>query len=179
MSPAVRQAAAGLAEEFAAVASDVKWVEPENMHLTLKFLGDVENTEIHRVCQLAAEAVADEAPFRLQMYGAGAFPNVRRPRTIWIGAGDGSDATARLAKNLDKAMKKLGYRPEGRVFAPHLTLGRVRRSGPWLAPLAELIQQYAERDLGHTTVEEVIVFSSELGREGATYDALARCPLGT
>ena len=92
MDVAIRKAAAGLIEKFRAAGAGVGWVAPENMHLTLKFLGDVGVEDIPNVCEAVREAAAGAAPFTLQVSGAGAFPNLSRPRVIWLGASEGEEA---------------------------------------------------------------------------------------
>jgi 2'-5' RNA ligase len=164
-------------DKFRAASVDIKWVEPENMHLTVKFLGDVDTSEIHKVCRAVEESVADIEPFVLQIRGAGAFPNLKRPRTLWVGTGDGSEAVTQLAQRVESALKKLGFRPEARRFHPHFTIGRVRRGGPGLADLGALLKQHEEDEIGRTTVSEVVTFSSELDRSGPTYRALGRAKL--
>lgn len=176
-SAAVRQAAAGLIEKLRPSPADVKWVEPGNMHVTLKFLGDVDPREVHEVCETVARTAAQVAPFELQFRGAGAFPNLGRPGTVWLGAGDGSAAMDALQHAIDKALKKLGFPPEGRKFHAHLTLGRVRRGGQGLKELGDLVRQQAGFDAGRMTVHEVTVFSSQLTPEGPIYQALGRGPL--
>jgi 2'-5' RNA ligase len=174
LDDATRRAATDLIEEFRGISADVKWVESENLHLTLKFLGEVEEREIHRVCQIVERAVAEIAAFDLEVRGVGAFPNPNRPRTIWLGGGRGSEELGNLAARIESALAAIGYPKESRRFSPHLTIGRVRNGGPAIAPLAELIHQYADRRIGTVPVSEVTVFSSVLGRSGPTYDALAR-----
>ena len=178
IDPAVRDCAAKLMDQFRAAAADVKWVEPSNLHLTLKFLGDVDSREIHEACQAVQEAVGDLAPFEFQLRGAGAFPNANRPRTVWLGVGEGCEQLVALNERIEPPLEKLGFRREARRYQPHLTIGRVRRGGPALVELGKLIGENADLQVGRTTVAEVIVFSSELDRSGPTYEALARAPLG-
>ena len=175
--PAVRQAALALIEQLRASPADVKWVDPENMHLTLKFLGDVDPRQIHRVCAAVKRAVAGAAPFELQIRGAGAFPNVDRPGTVWLGAGQGAQQVADLAGRLEEALEKLGFRPEARRFHAHLTLGRVRRGGPGVGELGQLIAQAADYGAGTMKVRKVTVFSSRLGPQGPTYESLGHATL--
>jgi 2'-5' RNA ligase len=144
----------------------------------LKFLGDVDAKETHRVCQAVQDAVADAAPFEFEVRGAGAFPKANRPRTVWVGGGHGSEAMIELNRRIEAGLAKLGFRKEARRFQPHLTIGRVRRGGPAVAELGKLIGERADVELGLTKVHEVIVFSSQLDRSGPTYEALARAPLG-
>ncbi len=178
MDQSVCGSAARLIRALAASQADVKWVEPHNLHLTLKFLGEVPLEEIHAVCKAVERAVAGIEPFRLELVGAGAFPNVSRPRTLWLGAGDGQVQMAALQQAVEHGLKKLGYRPEGRKFKTHLTLGRVRRAGPGLVRLAELLAEHAAFQAGASVVEEVTVFASELTSEGPVYSVLSRAELG-
>ncbi len=160
--PAVRQRAAKLIEEFAAAGAEVKWVEPDNLHLTLKFLGDVDERDIPRVCETVQRAAAEVAPFELEILGAGAFPKLHRPRTIWLGSGKGEPQMAELSRRVEKALEKLGFPREGRRFQAHLTIGRVRNAGPELAQLAQLLQVAADVEVGAMAVDEAVVFSSQL-----------------
>lgn len=176
--PAVREAAAELVGEFRASGADVKWVDPANMHLTVKFLGDVDSRHVHEVCWAVEKAVAELPRFELELRGAGAFPNARRPRTVWLGAGQGGEEIGILAEALEEAMDRLGFRREARRFHPHLTLGRVRRGQAGLDELARLLAEYADFEVGRTTVSEVVTFSSQLDRSGPTYEPLGRARLG-
>jgi len=177
-SSAVRDWAAELIDEFRGAGAEVKWVAPQNLHLTLKFLGDVDTGKIHHVCQAVEQAVADAAPFDFEVRGAGAFPDTRRPRTVWLGIGQGSHQIIALNERIEPPLKKLGFPKEARRFQPHLTIGRIRRGGPGVAELGQLIAEHEDLDIGRTHVGEAIVFSSQLGRSGPTYEALARAPLG-
>jgi len=161
------------------VPVEVKWVEPENMHLTVKFLGDVGLSETYEVCKAVARAVKDVEPFDLEIRGVGAFPNIHRPRTIWFGGGAGEEQMADLASRLDHELLQAGFRKEGRRFQTHLTLGRVRTErGPALADLIRLLEEYADLEVGRTPIDEVIIFSSTLTRTGPIYDPLGRAALG-
>jgi RNA 2',3'-cyclic 3'-phosphodiesterase len=173
----IRHAAATLIEELRKVSAEVGWAAPHNMHLTVKFLGDVAAEKIPEVCQTVAQAVAEIEAFDLEIRGVGAFPNAGRPRTIWLGSGDGEAQLAELAKRVEKALSQLGFPREGRPFRGHLTLGRVRRPGPGLAALAPMLKQRADLEIGRSHVGEVVVFSSQLQRGGSVYDALSRTPL--
>lgn len=174
----VRRDAAKLIEKLAAAAVEVKWVEPENLHSTLKFLGDVSLKDTARICQAVQKAAAEVEPFELAIGGVGAFPAPGRPRTVWIGSRSDEDSMSALHQRLESRLAKLGFRKDSRRFAAHLTIGRVRRGGPGLSELARLIEENAQCEIGKTTVREVVVFSSQLGREGPTYHPLGRAKLG-
>ncbi|HUT13388.1 MAG TPA: RNA 2',3'-cyclic phosphodiesterase [Thermoguttaceae bacterium] len=178
ISSAVRDCAEELIEQFRAAPVDVKWVETHNLHLTLKFLGDVPSREIAGVCEAVAQGAAQVEPFELEILGAGAFPDTKRPRTLWLGAGRGEQEMVALHDHVEKPLKKLGFRPEHRRFHPHLTIGRVRRGGPGVDQLGRLLDEYAQFEVGRVHVSQVVVFSSQLERAGPTYEALSRAKLG-
>ncbi len=173
-----RNCAAELINQLRGAGADVKWVEPHNLHVTLKFLGDVDTREMYQVCRGVEGAVAGMPPFALELRGAGAFPNANRPRTVWLGVGGGTAEMITLNEQIEEAMEELGFRREARRYQPHLTVGRVRRGGPGVSELGELIRRHAEFEIGRSPVSEVVVFSSRLDRSGPTYEALARAPLG-
>ncbi len=173
----VRSRALQLIDYFRQARADVKWVEPENLHITLKFLGDVPSREIYHVCQAVQKAAASIEPFSICVQGAGAFPDALRPRTIWLGLTSGLQELGELHRRVEDALFELGYPREGRPFKAHLTLGRVRRSSPGLARLAQLIHEQADYEAAATSVEEVVVYSSELSPDGPSYEPLAFAPL--
>jgi 2'-5' RNA ligase len=174
---AIRRAAAGLVEQLRTASADVTWVAPHNMHLTVKFLGDVAAERIPQVSATVAEAVADVRAFDLEVRGLGAFPNVSRPRTIWIGTGTGEAELAMVAERLETSLAKLGFAREGRPFRGHLTVGRVRRPSPALAAVSQILREQGDLEFGRTTIREVVVFSSQLERGGPIYEAMSRAPL--
>jgi RNA 2',3'-cyclic 3'-phosphodiesterase len=174
----VRERASHLIKLLRKTDAKVRWVEPRNMHWSLKFLGDVDLRETPRICAAVAEAVADFAPFDVEARGAGAFPDPSRPRTVWIGMGRGSEQIIELHDAIDRALGKLGYREENRRFRPHLTIGRVRNSpNNAIEELGQLIQQHADFTSGLSTVYEVTIFSSDLDEEGPTYEPLGHAEL--
>jgi 2'-5' RNA ligase len=166
-----------LTRRLAEAAADVKWVAAENLHWTVKFLGDVYPRELVEICRALHAAAAAVSPFRMNVAGAGAFPNVDRPRTLWLGAGDGGDGLVRLAEAVESEATRIGFRREGRRFEPHLTIGRVRSGGPEQAALGQLIAAESDFDGGVMEVDEVVLFSSELRPQGPVYEALERVEL--
>ncbi len=174
----VRQQATQLIERLRQAGGNVKWVEPPNLHFTLNFLGEVDEREVNDVCTVVAQAAGKIDPFEMHCMGVGAFPNVARPRTIWLGVDEGSEAMCRLQDAIATALVPLGFRKEKRAFLPHLTLGRVRRGGPELRALSQRIKEHAEYDAGVAAVEEAVVFSSRLESTGPIYQAMSRAELG-
>lgn len=174
---ALQHKAVGVIRSLSAQTDPVKWIEPQKLHVTVKFLGDVEDAEIYQVCQLASEAVADLPVFRVACRGVGAFPSCDRPRTVWIGVEDPHNQFQQLHQRVEQAMASLRFPREVRRFCPHLTLGRVRQGKRVGVGLTERITQQATVELGEFDVEELVVFSSELTPAGPVYTALGRAPL--
>ena len=176
ITPGVRSRARQLIEKLSATGANVKWVEPENLHLTLAFLGEVDVLEIPELCETVRQSVGDYEPFDIEVRGVGAFPDLRRPRTVWIGVENGAEEMIALHGSLEKGLTKLGYRAEKRRFRPHLTLGRVRNApqGQGVDDLGRAIEQFRDYQADTMSVAEVIVFSSRLDRGGPEYE-----PLGT
>ena len=118
---------------------------PDQMHWTLKFLGDVDLLEIPEICRRLSQAVAPLAPFDVEARGAGAFPDVTRPRTVWIGMRDGTEPMIALHATVEDVLADLGFRQEQRRFRPHITLGRVRNGAAGgQEELAERLKENAD-----------------------------------
>jgi 2'-5' RNA ligase len=178
ISPNVRARAARLIKELSATDAKISWVQPQNLHLTLVFLGDVQMLEVPQLCEAMNRAVADLPPFDLEVRGAGAFPNAARPRTIWLGVGRGEEEMIVLHDALQDALADLGYRPEGRRFRPHLTLGRVRQAPRNPGALIELLEERRDYLADVMSVADITLFSSDLTKEGPVYDPLGEAELG-
>jgi 2'-5' RNA ligase len=174
----IRDRLVRLQESLARAAPEVKWVEQDNLHVTLLFLGEVDQREIHDVCR-AVEAGASIVPaFALHVEGTGCFPNARRPRILWTGIGQGAAETVALHAALERPLLELGcYRREERKFTPHVTLGRIKgERSP--AGLDKALAKHLTWQGGETNVDEVHVMSSELTSQGPRYTVLSRARLG-
>ena len=165
---------------------EVKWIDDENFHVTLKFLGpNVPIVEIHKVIAAIKRACRNVEQFDLVFEGLGAFPNVANPRTIWVGVTDGVDELRELVSEIDKELEKLGYPSQGRSFSPHLTIGRARLSDRYTEDrqsersLADQIKSFDDSFWGCCPVDRVVLYSSELERNGAKYEPLATIDLAT
>jgi len=155
----------------------VKWVEPHNVHLTLKFLGSVEEERLAAVAEAVRQAAAESEAFGLSCRGLGAFPNPRRPRVVWAGVQQGAEELTQLARELDRRLQALRFEPEKRPFAAHITLGRVKSPGN-LPGLAEAIEGQREADFGCMEVRAVHLMKSTLTPKGPIYDVLQEFALG-
>jgi len=177
-SAEVRHRCTLLTRALAASGAKATWTRPENLHHTLKFLGDTADTQLPDVCRAMARGAAAIEPFVLESLGAGAFPRLAAPRTVWIGAGAGADAMIALHGAIDEQLYKVGFALEPRRFLPHLTLGRIRKGGGSLEPLARLLEEQRDFAAGETIVDEVILFNSTLEKGGPVYEVLGRAALG-
>jgi 2'-5' RNA ligase len=175
----IRDHLVSLQEDLGTIASDVKWVEPENLHLTLLFLGEVEQREVLDICRAAQKAVADFQVFSMSVEGAGCFPNPRRPRTLWVGVGAGSEEVCAVHDAIEAPLLDMGsYRRETRGYVPHVTLGRVRGDRP-NDELAKALTKHQAWSAGEVLVGELQVMSSELTRDGPVYTVLGRAKLSS
>lgn len=170
----IRASAVALQKELAKTGAEVKWVEAESLHITLLFLGEVDDRELHSVCRAVKDVAAGEPPFPLRVSGVGAFPTPRRPKVLWAGITDGANELRRIYGSLEGKMLDLGcYRREERSYTPHLTLGRVKSEADGYA-IAKELPQYLAHDGGRTVIDEVLVYSSVLERDGPVYTILGR-----
>ena len=173
----LRERLVALQQALGRAGVEVKWVEPDNLHLTLLFLGEVGMEALPAVCAAAAKGAGRQPAFTLGLQGAGCFPNPRRPRVLWAGVGPGTPEVCALHDALEEELLETGgYRREERPFAPHVTLGRVKSDRPADRLAAALLKQ-ADWQGGQTAVPEVHVMGSELTPQGPRYTVLSRAPL--
>lgn len=157
----------------------VRWVRPEGIHLTLKFLGDTPVEQVDQVKAALAEAAAKAGPFRVTVRGLGCFPNTRRPRVLWVGLEEPSGALQGLRDAVEAHVAPLGFPTEGRSFSPHLTLGRVQR-GASSSEVRDIGQRVAASTtglVGEMEVSTVSYIKSDLRPSGAVYTTLLEAPL--
>ncbi len=164
-------------EDLKERAGGVRWVRPEGIHLTLKFLGEVDPDRIEGIAHKMEEAVRETGPFAIGMRGGGAFPNARNPRVIWIGIDDPSGELRKVQDRVEETMEELGFTREGRAYTPHLTIGRLR-SSKGKGIVAHALEAISECNLGTMEVREIILFRSHLKPTGAEYTKIKNVPLG-
>jgi 2'-5' RNA ligase len=157
----------------------VSWVKPDNVHVTLFFLGDILPARQPPVEKALSVVARNVRPFTFGVQYLGAFPNVNRPRVIWIGVEESTGQLRLLHRAVNEAMESVGFQPEKRRFSPHLTIGRIRRraSRDEARAVGAAIQQADVGYLGRVPVERMIFFRSVLKSSGAEYTPLAEFEL--
>ena len=149
----------------------VAWVPPHNMHVTLKFLGDIAEENIGILQDRLQERLSGRSPILFRVKGVGAFPSPTKPRILWIGLSSEYDALSALARDIDGGLAELGFVPEERPFHPHLTLGRVKQGE------GDILTEMEPVDFGDVICKEILLFQSVLSSKGPEYHALAHFPL--
>ena len=177
LDPGLKGKIALVQDRLKASRADVGWVRPENLHLTLKFLGHVEEASLKAIAEALESAALGYGSFRLAFAGLGAFPQPRAARVVWIGVSDGAQALAGLQARLEERLEPLGFPREARPFAAHLTLGRVRGPGR-REQLAAVLTSMPTEPLGEMVLRRIELMKSDRCPEGARYSVLHSVPLG-
>lgn len=172
----LREEIASFQAELKQSGADVKWVAAGNLHLTLKFLGEIDENQRTAISNELLAVRKNQKPFEIHLEGIGAFPKTTSPRVLWIGVSQGKEQLEELAKRVEEVCVKLGFQPEERPLSAHLTIGRVR-SNNQLAPLIKQLQVAEFRGTTPAPIEKLILFQSTLSSQGPTYTPLAEFPL--
>ena len=151
--------------------ADISWVKPDNIHLTLQFLGEIHSNLVEKIGRCLEEIIPTQSAFTFEVAGTGVFPNPKRARVLWIGVTQGKKMVIQLQSEIAKSLEKLNILTEDRAFHPHLTLGRVRSPKNLDTVIAELLNQ-TKLSFGMVPVIHVTLFSSRLSPSGAIYTPL-------
>ncbi len=174
LTPEIETRLSGIQNKLKTSGAGVKWVEPQNIHLTLKFLGERDDKKIEAIKAVLNETAARWKEYDLEPSSIGAFPSISRPSVIWAGIAKGREETTRLAADIEEGIAKTGIPKEKRPFACHITLGRVKTPGN-TQRLAEVLRSLGE-DLPQgqvmLRVERITLFKSTLTAKGPVYEAL-------
>ena len=149
----------------------LKWVRPENLHITLKFLGDVPVESIESIADAIGKAVHNFSPMSLSARGIGVFPGIRRPRVLWIGIGGEFPQLARLQGAVATGLAAVGYPVDKRPYKGHLTIGRIKTAID-SRRLTQSLAEFADFETAPFRVGEVVVFRSQLKPDGPIYTRL-------
>jgi len=161
----------GVEEKLKSARAEVKWLNPSSIHLTLKFLGGVDEEMIGKIAGKAERIARKYEPFNLSVEGIGTFPPGKSPRVVWVGVKGDTNSLSQLQEQIEQEISSLGFEREARGFTPHLTLGRVKSPGG----KEELLQKVEEDKgvkLGGFTVKSFYLFKSDLRPQGAVYTKL-------
>jgi len=157
------------------IQGDLRWVRPEGIHMTLKFFGDIREGDVANISAVAEKAAAAVAKFELAIGGAGVFPDLNRPRVVWLGMDGDVARLMTFQRELERAFGEIGFPSEERPFRPHLTLGRIK-SPKGLIGLAEALEKGKTVAAGRFTAAGLNLFQSSLTPRGAVYTRLAGYP---
>ena len=155
----------------------IRWVRSENIHLTLKFLGDVEAVKIGEIAEAISKTVEGYTPVSLKAKGIGAFPGIKRPRVLWVGLTGQLESLVKLQKTLDENLKVLGFPGEKRPFKGHLTMGRIKTKID-VKKFGDALMAFRGFESETFTASQIILYKSELKPSGAVYTKLSSASLG-
>ncbi len=158
----------------------IRWVRPAALHLTLKFLGEVEQSQSSTIVEVLQQSVQPLSPFTVYVGGGGVFPSVRSPSVLWVGIHSEGEELRRLQERVEEGLVSLGFAPEARLFHSHLTLGRVKSARPTARDmkgarpaLEKWLAENEEKNLGCFQINEVLLMRSDLQAGGVEYSPLA------
>jgi RNA 2',3'-cyclic 3'-phosphodiesterase len=175
---AIRRKIEEVQKELKLSHADVRWVNPQNIHLTLKFFGNIDESRIDPIGKSLEGLIQTTPSFSLSIRGMGSFPHLKKPRVIWMGLNEGKEVLVALQKRVDEGLKKIGFEPEERDFHPHLTLGRAK-SDRGRDELIGRMEKYQEEEFGNFRAERFVLFKSELRPSGPIYTRLRELKLGS
>ncbi len=173
----IRRSIADLIAELRKAGTDVSWVPTEKIHLTLKFLGNTDDSLIPKLKERISKKLSHYNAFYIKIGGVGCFPSEKRPRVLWVGI-ENSDLLKSIQKDIDTEVAEFGFALDNRLFSPHLTIGRLRSQ----KGISEMIRRFAEfrtADFGAVEVKSIHFMKSELKPAGAEYTSIAEIPIGT
>ena len=178
LSDAVRSRLAALQDRLRERTRGVRWARAEQIHLTMKFLGDVRDGDVPAVTEAARQIAEQFEPFELTIAGTGCFPPHGAARIVWAGLANPPETLLACYRAGEEAFAELGFKPEDRPFKPHLTLGRVK-PGRTAYDVRSVVDAEVEFVAGGFLVEQMTLFQSILDHSGASYVTLATLPLGS
>ncbi|MEK6528281.1 MAG: RNA 2',3'-cyclic phosphodiesterase [Nitrospirota bacterium] len=165
-----------LQDELKKCKADIRWVNPGNVHLTLKFLGNIKEEMLQTISNGMKKVCSSSNPFNLEIKGIGMFPNAKSPRVLWLGVENNSFIMS-LQTGIEKEMEKAGFKQEERKFKAHLTIGRFRSSSG-KEDIFKAVSTHEKDSLGIINVNSMSLMKSELNPDGARHTRIAEIPLG-
>lgn len=166
-------------ELFSPKVKGIKWTLPARMHCTVRFFGNIEeDVLLGKLSDMIASEVRHQAPIHLECHGVGVFPNWRYPRVLWAGLTGETDAIISLHAKLEEAFNEFGLKKDARELRLHLTLGRAKSAFKEKEPLISLVERMTEKVFGGFEVMELVLYRSDLTKDGPIYTPLKKFPLG-
>lgn len=156
--------------KFSETTKKIKWIKPDNFHLTLKFFGEIEEERLPLLKTSLSKSITNQNPFMLDVKGVGCFPDLRRPRVLWAGIQQGSDTLKTLAEAVEKSSVSAGFPPSDKPFSAHLTIARFQM--PPEQAFLEKIKQYESFSFGRIAVNKMNLIQSKLSPAGPHYTVL-------
>jgi RNA 2',3'-cyclic 3'-phosphodiesterase len=178
LSSTLQQSLQEIQSQLKPLDLEVSWVKPTNIHITLKFLGEIAPKKVKAINEIFPEIFKDFSSFEIGLGRLGVFPSIARPNVIWVGIEQGLGEMKKLAESLENAVCRLGFSKERREFIPHLTLGRFR-SLKNCGSLAKAIENFPPQRPTQQIVSRVIFFRSTLSAQGSLYEPLATAYLSS
>lgn len=176
LSPEIKAALRSLVQVCRQTKADVKWVGENSFHLTLKFLGEIETSQVSSIFKIMEIEAKKSRPFVLECRSIGFFPERGTPRVLWVGV-KASAELKDLQRRLELSLQKIGFPPEEREFHPHLTIGRVK-SKLHLESVLQQLEKYREKSFGQMEAKTIVLFESLLRPTGAEYRPIGEVKLG-
>ena len=177
----IKGALAQLQEKLKAAKADVKWVEPQNIHLTLKFLGEIDEGKLEKIRKILEDISGDNLAFQIRLGAVGAFPKMHFPRVLWVGIDKGDIETRKIAAALEEKTAKIGIPKEERAFSSHITIGRTKSDlnrQQLVEGLKKMESNWEGKNL-EFSVTKITLYKSTLGPGGPVYEALKEATLKT
>jgi 2'-5' RNA ligase len=170
LSPEIKEALARLVKDLQEEGIQGRWVPPSNIHLTLRFLGNIQDEQVGDIERLMEEAAKGFHPFTVSLEGLGAFPHAARPRVLWVGVVEGKDPLSRLQERLERGLASMGFPPEEKAFKPHLTLARFKFPKEEVGRrVYQACRKREKAGWGVMEAASVVLFKSILSPQGARY----------
>jgi 2'-5' RNA ligase len=173
----IRDQIRGIQDRLKTKLKGIRWIRPEGIHLTLKFLGSISKNDILNISGMVEKQTKDVGPLMLNVGTAGTFPDLKRPRVLWLGVGGETERLLILQKKMDTSLEDCGFKSEARTFSPHLTLGRIK-SHKGISGLSQAIEDGKNFAAGSFHADGLTFFKSDLTPKGAIYTKLAYFPFG-
>jgi 2'-5' RNA ligase len=176
LPPEVLNEISGIQERLKkTLQGSISWVRPSGIHLTLKFFGNIAESDIPNISLVVKNAIVNIRPFSLNVRRIGTFPDVKRPRVLWLGLDGDIDVLIRLQKEMDRGFHECGFQKEERTFKPHLTLARIKEP-KGVSGLVKIVEKSEDYKAGNLIVSSLTLFKSELTPKGAIYTKLVNFP---